>query len=430
MPIALCETDYFRRHDMLCFKCGKALRDNYISALDRKYHVEHFGCSDCDRAFGAYDNYYEHDGAAYCLYHYAVQWAQVCDGCETLILKKFVENFRDGANQYWHPECYMIHKYWNVRIAGKSLSSCQIDFTKRPFPNPIGPDFNYAGMQELMARVEESGVRIWGACSAFEGLCATDISSMLLHTSDGDYSEMMLITSRFIAKVDTIFWAIDAISRLVTPQVDWKGPSTLQESKLLCKKVVNLFHICVKSAKIGVTRLEVTQELPSVVTDLAHYMKLLVRIGLQTSLKLEDNHVSKALTVFLKALTTAKDSKLCVPSIPLLELLSKSADSCDACHKPVEDDCYRLDKKIWHKGCYKCTHCEVVYNGRVGVLGKLTCYSCRVLSNVVPVSGLEQHSHLLHVALARFRAAVYPDKPLSDIFIQAEPSDLPSPPAD
>src|ERR1700733_8555343 len=117
----------------------------------------------------------------------------------------------------------MIHKYWNVRIAGKSLNSCQIDFTKRPFSNSVGPDFNYAGMQELMARVEERGVRIWGACSAFEGLCATDISSMLLHASDGDYSEMMLITSRFIAKVDTIFRAIDAISRPVAPQVDWKG---------------------------------------------------------------------------------------------------------------------------------------------------------------------------------------------------------------
>ena len=182
----------------------------------------------------------------------------------------------------------------------------------------------------------------------------------------------------------------------------------------MCKKVVNLFHICViKSAKTGVKRVEVTQQLPSVVTDLAHYMKLLVRIGLRTSLKLEDNRVSKALTVFLKALTTAKDSKLCVSSIPLLELLSKSADSCAACNKPVEDGCYRLDKNIWHKGCYKCTHCGVVYNGCVGVLGKLTCYSCRVLSNVIPVSGLEQNSHLLHVALARFRATIYPDKPLS-----------------
>ena len=117
----------------------------------------------------------------------------------------------------------MIHKYWNVRIAGKSLSSCQIDFTKRPSSNSIGSDFDDARMQELMARAEERGVRIWEACSAFEGLCATDMSSMLQHASDGDYSEVMLTASCFITKVDTIFWAIDAISRPVTLQVDWKG---------------------------------------------------------------------------------------------------------------------------------------------------------------------------------------------------------------
>ena len=117
----------------------------------------------------------------------------------------------------------MIHKYWNVRIAEKSLSSCQIDFTKRPFSHSIGSDFDDARMQELMARIEERGVRIWEACSAFEVLCATDISSMLLHASDRDYSEVVLTTSRFIAKVDTMFWAIDAISRPVTPQVDRKG---------------------------------------------------------------------------------------------------------------------------------------------------------------------------------------------------------------
>jgi hypothetical protein len=117
----------------------------------------------------------------------------------------------------------MIHKYWNVKIARKNLGSCQIDFTKRPFSNWIGSDFDDARMQELMTCVEEKGARIWEACSAFEGLCATDMFSMLLHASDGDYSKVMLTTSRFIAKVDTIFWAIDAISRPVTPQVDWKG---------------------------------------------------------------------------------------------------------------------------------------------------------------------------------------------------------------
>ncbi|KAK1023672.1 Rho-type GTPase activating protein Rga1, partial [Friedmanniomyces endolithicus] len=51
----LCETDYFRRLDLLCYACGGALRGSYITALDRKYHIEHFTCSVCPTVFGAQD---------------------------------------------------------------------------------------------------------------------------------------------------------------------------------------------------------------------------------------------------------------------------------------------------------------------------------------------------------------------------------------
>ncbi|KAL3961832.1 hypothetical protein ACCO45_003355 [Purpureocillium lilacinum] len=112
----LCETDYFRRLGLLCYQCGGALRGSYITALDRKYHVDHFTCSLCPTIFGAQDSYYEHDGNVYCHYHYSTQHAQKCNGCQTAILKQFVEIFRNGQNQHWHPECYMIHKFWNVRL--------------------------------------------------------------------------------------------------------------------------------------------------------------------------------------------------------------------------------------------------------------------------------------------------------------------------
>lgn len=116
----LCETDYFRRLGLLCYQCGGALRGSYITALDRKYHVDHFTCSMCDTIFGAQDSYYEHDGNVYCHYHYSTRFAQRCNGCQTAILKQFVEIFRNGQNQHWHPECYMIHKFWNVRLGQAS----------------------------------------------------------------------------------------------------------------------------------------------------------------------------------------------------------------------------------------------------------------------------------------------------------------------
>jgi hypothetical protein len=84
----LCEIDYFRRLDLLCFDCGGALRGSYITALDRKYHIEHFTCSVCPTVFGASDSYYEHEGNVYCHYHYSTQFAQRCNGCQTAILKQ------------------------------------------------------------------------------------------------------------------------------------------------------------------------------------------------------------------------------------------------------------------------------------------------------------------------------------------------------
>ena len=106
----LCEKDYFRRLDLLCHECGEALRGSYITALDRKYHIEHFTCCVCPAVFGPQDSYYEHDTKVYCHYHYSTQFAAKCNGCQTAILKQFVEIFRNGQNQHWHPECYMIHK--------------------------------------------------------------------------------------------------------------------------------------------------------------------------------------------------------------------------------------------------------------------------------------------------------------------------------
>lgn len=106
----LCETDYFRRLDLLCAKCGGALRGSYITALGKKFHVEHFTCSVCPTIFGPQDSYYEHEGRVFCHFHYSTRFAIRCTGCRTAILKQFVEINRNNQDEHWHPECYMIHK--------------------------------------------------------------------------------------------------------------------------------------------------------------------------------------------------------------------------------------------------------------------------------------------------------------------------------
>lgn len=197
----LCETDYFRRLGLLCYQCGGALRGSYITALDRKYHVDHFTCSLCPTVFGAQDSYYEHDGHVYCHYHYSTQYAQRCSGCQTAILKQFVEIFRNGQNQHWHPECYMIHKFWNVRL--------------NPPQKALGPVPDDPAGRELVRdeeeRMEEKVYRIWSVLSTFEESSAACISDMLLHVSNGAYVDGVMVAKKFIWHVDILFHSADRL---------------------------------------------------------------------------------------------------------------------------------------------------------------------------------------------------------------------------
>ena len=105
-----CETDYFSRLNLLCAKCGKALRGPHINAINKKFHLEHFTCSMCPTVFGQHDSYYEKDGEIYCQYHFSILFATKCGGCGLAVLQKFVEMTRNASSQQWHPECYMIYK--------------------------------------------------------------------------------------------------------------------------------------------------------------------------------------------------------------------------------------------------------------------------------------------------------------------------------
>lgn len=109
IELPLCETDYFRRLDLLCTGCGLACRGSYITALEKKYHTECFKCQTqgCNRVFGAVDNYYEHEDGVYCREHYSEHYALRCTQCKEAILVQFVEVGRDD---YWHAECYGLDR--------------------------------------------------------------------------------------------------------------------------------------------------------------------------------------------------------------------------------------------------------------------------------------------------------------------------------
>lgn len=409
----LCETDYFRRLDLLCFECGGALRGSYITALDRKYHIEHFTCSVCPTVFGAQDSYYEHDSKVYCHYHYSTQFAQRCNGCQTAILKQFVEIFRNGQNQHWHPECYMIHKFWNVRLGQNGPGS-----DKKDIGAPVSEDEREL-VKEEEEKMEDKVYRIWSTLSTFEESSASCISDMLLHVSNGVYVDGVIVARKFIWHVDILFGAIDTLAALVVA-AGLKELAYGREAKLLCKKVVAFFTLLSKTQETGVRKLGVTQELLSLVTGLAHYLKLLIRIGLQGALKLERERRSpEGLHAFLDELAdleTIKEQEM--KSLDLAEsvagLASQESDCCSECLEPIDDECVMISGRRWHVRPPHLT-CSVCQRDLTGDLAnavyseredKVCCVDhARRLQATVSgfsyVTKLQQYVFLLRVALAR-----------------------------
>ena len=409
----LCETDYFRRLDLLCYECGGALRGSYITALDRKYHIEHFTCSVCPTVFGAQDSYYEHDGKVYCHYHYSTQFAQRCNGCQTAILKQFVEIFRNGTNQHWHPECYMIHKFWNVRLATNNLP------LEKPSMDTDVTDLERDRIREEEEQMEDKVYRIWSTLSTFEESSAACISDMLLHVSNGAYIDGVLVAKKFIWHVDILFGATDTLA-LVIASTGLKELAYGREAKLLCKKVVAFFTLLSKTQETGVRKLGVTQELLSLVTGLAHYLKLLIRIGLQGALKLErEKQTTEGLHAYLDELAdleAIKDQEL--KSLDLNDnnsgLADQASDCCLGCGEPIDDECIILLGRRWHSKpshltCVAC-HRDLAQELQNASFNEReeTVYCAEharrvqgTISGFKRVTKLQQYVFLLRVALAR-----------------------------
>ncbi|KAI1382170.1 RhoGAP-domain-containing protein [Hypoxylon crocopeplum] len=403
----LCETDYFRRLGLLCYQCGGALRGSYITALDRKYHVDHFTCSLCSTVFGAQDSYYEHDGNVYCHYHYSTQFAQRCNGCQTAILKQFVEIFRNGQNQHWHPECYMIHKFWNVRLTPPQESN-------EPRPEPVDAESRDLIRQEE-EDMENKVYRIWSVLSTFEESSAACISDMLLHVSNGAYMDGVFVAKKFIIHVDILFRSADRLDQTMK-RLEMNELSYAREAKLLCKKIVAFFSLLSKTQETGARKLGVTQELLALVTGLAHYLKLLIRICLQGTLRVEkEHHTPEGLYQFLEDLSVLEsiknDDESLQITLGMSKLSANDSDQCTLCRKPIEDECALSGDKRWHLSCVKCVRCskELGKNldqARLHRDQNIYCTSCETQIEawgqpLEHITKLQQYVFLLKVALAR-----------------------------
>ncbi|ORY21394.1 RhoGAP-domain-containing protein [Neocallimastix californiae] len=398
----LCETDYFRRLDLICAKCGGALRGPHINALNKKYHLNHFTCTVCNVVFQPNASYYEHNGNIYCQNHYSALFAQRCGGCHTPVLRQLIEvNKNTDTQEQWHPECYMIYKSWNVKLVLENEVS----------KDPIEPkDFN--AEIEKQKRVEEKIANIWSILSAFEESSAECMAEILSYVSDNLYLNGIEQAGNFVCHVDVLFSGIDEIEANLKKFNDKTGLQHTKEPKLLAKRIVNFFSLL--THKNSIPRQDTTQEFLTLVTTLAHTLKILIRSALRGALKLENEYgVKTALDSFLAKFLTLGEmqSELRQQQLMSSSEYSIQSEYCPLCHKSVEEECIKLNDSRWHSNCFYCQTCKKNLYETYDIEArmdptnkKIYCKKCcppNSIDGFVHVTQLEQYTFLLKFALKR-----------------------------
>jgi hypothetical protein len=112
-PIALCEDDYIRRRDIQCFKCQQLIIGDFVTVLDRRYHVDHFTCDQCETVFTEESECYETDGGIYCMLHFCRDVAYYCHACKFPIMGSYRES--DGEKRQWHTFCFDLSS-WGLEL--------------------------------------------------------------------------------------------------------------------------------------------------------------------------------------------------------------------------------------------------------------------------------------------------------------------------
>ncbi|KAG9041064.1 hypothetical protein FS837_012776 [Tulasnella sp. UAMH 9824] len=400
----LCERDYCRRLNLICAKCEQDLRGSYITAC----------------IFGPQDSYHEHNGDVYCHFHYSTRFATKCVGCSSAILKHVVEIKRGRKEECWHPQCYMIYKFWRVKVASSptdSLPSLESEAYAQE-----EAEFNAITLENKQTYMETLVNRVWTHLSTFQESSAACISDMLRYVNNGLYLNAIWMAERFILHVEVLFATIDELETGFA-KTGTKGMSHVREARMLCRETVDLFNLLSRTrdssssanpSQIQSQQVGMTQDPPALVTGLTRYLKMLTRIALTGALKLEREHSNKvALPRFLDRLqflgmdgadpgakrkqhvTSAKLSEQttvdyskgvaygyrslapdCAGESPFSpKILSQpihkrdsnwssrihATDSCRACHLAVEEDCIRAGTyERWHSHCIKCDACEGV----------------------------------------------------------------------
>jgi hypothetical protein len=174
----------------------------------------------------------------------------------------------------------MISKFWNVKLAPARPSSAPSLHEEEAMYTP-------ASLREVQRRMVDMAHRIWTVLSAFDKSGEECISDMLRFVvSYGSYLDAVRGAERFIFHVEALLAALDDIHRLYVSHNAVRAFSYARESRLLCRKTVDLFT-SLSNAQKDTSHQDMTQELLALITGIAHLLKTLICIALLGALKLQ-----------------------------------------------------------------------------------------------------------------------------------------------
>ena len=175
------------------------------------HYTERTATNECSACVTATDQY-EFRGQTYCRYHYSQIPETHCTGCDQAILKQFVEH-KDMSNQIWHPECYMIFKFWKVKLC-LSLPKTKGELSSKESINILSFISEISIVEqymEIQTKMEDKVSRVWTDLSSFEESSANCISDMLLYVAAGSHNEAIRMVHQFIMHLGALFSALDLI---------------------------------------------------------------------------------------------------------------------------------------------------------------------------------------------------------------------------
>ncbi|XP_033627411.1 paxillin-like isoform X2 [Asterias rubens] len=97
-----CKEDYFDMFAPKCGGCHRAIMENYITALNVQWHPECFVCGECRMPFNG-GSFFDHDSIPYCEIHYHAVRGSLCAGCCKPITGRCIT----AMQKKFHPEHFI-----------------------------------------------------------------------------------------------------------------------------------------------------------------------------------------------------------------------------------------------------------------------------------------------------------------------------------